>query len=284
MCLLRVQVFVLDIKRFCPLVPIMMTRGHLKCSAVWHDSIDADGVPSTGERVPYGPFRFDNGQTKVRHDSVNNVQIFFDLARSIRFISVGSVSLKEMNFPNTNERTGLFGFVSEGVDHLIDFQREVFVRANPKWKHGVHGRFRRRSKEHRDVQFVVSSVLNPIHFFLESAVLLLVSEVIGVNTLFPCSLESSHQGVFLLEQILGNQQREVDFLVLCAFHFRMGECVDELHRLPTVRPPDIHPFDGVSFVDQFGSLHHEGVPFVEVLRLGRNASLRFSMAHGGAWS
>ena len=112
------------------------------------------------------------------------------------------MGFKEVDFSDTNERTRLLGFVTEGVHHLVDLQREILVGANPQREHGVHGRLGRGSQEHGDVEVVLSSVLDPIDFFLETALFFLVPQVIRVDALLTGSLEASDQGVLLLKKVL----------------------------------------------------------------------------------
>ena len=64
------------------------------------------------------------------------------------------------------------------------------------------------------------------------------------------------------------------------FHFRMGQGIDEFHRLPTVGPPNVHALDGIALVHEFGRFNDERVPLVEILALRRDTSLRFPVAHG----
>jgi hypothetical protein len=46
-------------------------------------------------------------------------------------------------------------------------------------------------------------VLHPVHLFHESAFLLLVSQLIGVNAFLSSTLESSNQCVFFFKQVFG---------------------------------------------------------------------------------
>ena len=68
-----------------------------------------------------------------------------------------------------------------------------------------------------------------------------------------------------------------------SFHFRMGEGIDEFHRLPAVGSPNIHAFDWIALIHQFSGLDNERVPLVEVLGFGWNPPLRFTVAHG-SWA
>ena len=274
-----IEVFVGHVKRFGPLVAIVVAGGNLQGSSVRHDGVNADGVPCTRERVPDRSLGFDDGQAQVVHDAVHDVEVLLDLPRGVRFVSVCGVGFKEVNLPHPDEGTGLFGFVTEGVDRLVNLQREVFVGPNPQRKHRVHGSFRGWTEEHRHVQVVLTGVLDPVNFLLEAAFFLFVTQIVGVHPLLSGSLQSSDEGIFLFEEMLGDEQGEIHFLVIGAFHLCVGQAVDEFHRLPAVGPPHVHALDGVPLVNQLRRFNDEGVPLVEVLRFGRNASLRFAVAH-----
>ena len=138
MGLLGVQIFVGHIKRLCPLISIMVARGDLEGSAVGHDRIDADRVPGAWERVPNGTLRFDDREAQIVHETVHDFKVLCDLSTRILFVNVSGVGFKKVDFTDANERTGLLGFVPKGVDHLVDFERQVLVGANPKREHRVH--------------------------------------------------------------------------------------------------------------------------------------------------
>ena len=203
--LLGVQIFVGHVEGFGPLVSIVVARSHLEGSTVRHDGVDTDGVPGSREGVPDGSLGLDDGQAQIVHEAVDDLQIFGNLPAGIVFVCVSRVGLKEVNLTNTDEGTGLLGLVAEGVHHLVNFQREVLVRANPQREHGVHGRLGCGSQEHGDVEVVFSGVLHPVDFFLEAALFVLVSQVIGINALFTGPLQASDQRVLLFEEVLRNE-------------------------------------------------------------------------------
>ena len=153
--LFGIEVFVGHVEGFGPLVSVVVAGGNLERPTVGHDGVDADGVPSTGEGVPHGSLGFDDGQAEISHDAVNDVQILGDLPTGILFVNVGRMRFKEVNLTDANEGTGLLGFVAEGVDHLVNFQREVLVGTNPQREHRVHRRLGGWTQEHRNVEVVL---------------------------------------------------------------------------------------------------------------------------------
>ena len=122
-CLLCFQIFVGHVKGLGPLITVMVAGSHLEGAPVGHHGIDPNGVPSTREGIPNRPFGFDDGKTQIVHQPINDFQILSDLTARILFIGVSGVRLKEVDFSYSDERACLFGFVAEGVDHLVDFQR-----------------------------------------------------------------------------------------------------------------------------------------------------------------
>ena len=216
------------------------------------------------------------------HDCVNDFQILFYLPCCVSFVCMGGMRFEKMNFPYPNKRPRLFCFISEGVDHLVDFQRQILVRTNPKREHRVHCRFRGWTQKHWNVKFILTSVFDPINFFFEASFFLFIPKVIRVYTLFSCTLQPCYESVFTIKEVLWDEEWEIDFLMVGSLHLSMSQRVNEFHGFPTIWPPHIHALDWIAFVDQFRSLNNEWVPFVEVLFFRRNAAfgLTRSLAHG----
>ncbi len=126
-CLSRFLCFVGDVEGLGPLVTVVMARRNLQGPSVGHDGVDANGVPRSGKGVPDRAFCFENGKAQMVHKPIDNLQILLDLTRGVVLVDVGRVRFEEVDFSHANEGTRLLRFVPEGVDHLVDLQRQVSV-------------------------------------------------------------------------------------------------------------------------------------------------------------
>ena len=123
-------------------------------------------------------------------------------------------------------------------------------------------------------------MLDPVDLFLEATLLFIDSKFCGVDSLFSCQFESRNQTVLLFEQIFGNQDWEIVFLMVCSLHLCPGQPINQRHRFPTIWLPYVHSLDWISLVDEVSDFNNRWVPGIE-FRLRRNATLGTVMLRHG---
>ena len=63
-----------------------------------------------------------------------------------------------MDLPDPDERTGLLGLVTEGVDDLVDLEGKVLVGPDPEGEHGVHSGLGCGPGDQTDIELILSCV------------------------------------------------------------------------------------------------------------------------------
>ena len=92
-------------------------------------------------------------------------------------------------------------------------------------------------------EVVLAGVLHPVDFFLEAALFVLVSQVVGVNAFFTGPLQASDERVFLFRRFSGISKGKFTSSWLVRSISAWVRAVDEFHRLPAVGSPDVHALD-----------------------------------------
>ncbi len=119
----------------------MMRRAHLQRLAVGHDHVNGRGVVRSGELVPAGPPAHQEG------DGQAPVELRVPLNGHLHLLcrlfpgGMSSVSLLEGgDLPQADQGPGVLCLVAEGVDDLVDPQRQIGMRPDPELEHGIDGR------------------------------------------------------------------------------------------------------------------------------------------------
>jgi len=240
--MLSVLVLVRDVVRDREVVLVVVDGAELHGPARGHKGIYSDGVERTGELVPVRPLRKQARERELFEETLLYLQVLLDLPLGVVVIDMGGVGLEEVYLSDPDERPGHLGLVTERRSDLVGLERQICVGPYPEGEHRVHGGLARRPQQHRHVKFVDTAPGDPVDLGVEAL------DVLGL----------------LRELGLRDEDRKGQLVVVRPLHLSVDQRVDELHHLPAVRLPDVHPLDGVSLVAEVGLLHDVVVPVVEV--------------------
>ncbi len=137
---LALLIFVRDIERPGEVLPVVVDGTELQTPSVRKQGVHSHGVVRTRELVPFRAAQQEVRQAEVLHDVLEDDKIFLNLALRVRLVHVTGVRFEEMYLADADEGPGLLRLITECVDQLVSFKRQVGVRADPEGEYRVHGR------------------------------------------------------------------------------------------------------------------------------------------------
>ena len=102
-----------------------MDGTELQAPAIKQRAVDSDRVVRARELVPVGALEQEVGKGEVFVEPLQNHEVLLHLLLCVLLGGMASVRFEEMDLAYPDECPGLLRLVTEGVDQLVGFERQV---------------------------------------------------------------------------------------------------------------------------------------------------------------